>query len=99
LTKQTKTVADIFTGAGRALFNNDLDWPSKCGAALGLSKQVVRDIRRDHLNPAPEVLAELLEAVTARRAALQQAEDELRAWLERHGAQNLVKKKDSGQGD
>jgi hypothetical protein len=75
-----KTAADIFTDAGRALFNSE-DWPSKLGAALDLSKQAVRDIRRGHIDPTPGVLDDLLKLVAARRAALQRAEDELRTWL------------------
>jgi hypothetical protein len=57
--KPDLTDAEIFTIMGRALSVPE-DWPSRFGEALGLSKQVVRDIRRDRVDLTARTAAEML---------------------------------------
>lgn len=73
LRKPALSDAEIFNAIGKAVCVPD-DWPSRFGEALGLSKQVVKDIRRDRVDLTAETAAEMLalleetEAVRARDA-------------------------------
>ena len=82
-TTSEMTGAEVFTMVGRALFEGD-DWPSRVGDALNLSKQTVKNIRRDHSDLYPEAAAAMLKLLERRIEETLHARDALRAWLKKN---------------
>jgi hypothetical protein len=78
------TDAEMFTMVGQALFPVD-DWPSRFGAVLGLPKQTVRDIRREHADLLPEVAAIMLPMIERHAVEAVRARDALKVWLKKRG--------------
>lgn len=77
------TDAEIFTAVGKAMFEGE-DWPSRFGAELQLSKQTVRNIRREAVTLLPETAAEMLALAERRATETAKARDALKAWIKHH---------------
>lgn len=77
------TDAEIFTLVGQALFEGE-DWPSRVAAALTLSKQTVRNIRREAVDLLPETAADMFTLIERRAAETARARDALKAWMKMH---------------
>lgn len=75
------TDAEALTIAGDALYGGE--WNALMGTALGVSKTVVKDIRREHGDLYPDQVAKLMTMLDQRTIDIKRAQTALKAWMKK----------------
>ena len=81
-----KNAADIFSETGRAIYDDADDWQSRLAAALDVTRETVRNIRRGNMVIEPDhgILTDLMALAERRAVDTVRARDALKAWLKKH---------------
>ena len=72
------TDAEVVIAAGTALYGDE--WPARLAADLGISKEWVRNVRREHANLFPDQVEKLAQMLEERRTRITATLKMIAAW-------------------